>query len=104
MGAYLGGARDSDAEMILAYGRKTGLAFQIVDDVLDETQSYETLGKTAGKDRKQQKATYPSVFGMEESRRMVRQLTEEACQLVRPLGRPAAPLIEIAGFLETRSH
>jgi geranylgeranyl diphosphate synthase type II len=104
MGAYLGGARDSDAETILAYGRKIGLAFQIVDDLLDETQSYETLGKTAGKDRKHQKATYPSIFGMEESRRMVRQLTEDACQLVRSLGNPAATLIEIAGFLETRCH
>ena len=104
MGAYLGGASDSEAEKILSYGRKIGLAFQIVDDVLDETQSRETLGKTAGKDRKHQKATYPSVFGMEDSRRMVRQLTDEACQLARSMGGPATTLVEIAEFLESRCH
>jgi geranylgeranyl diphosphate synthase type II len=86
------------------YGRKIGLAFQIVDDVLDETQSRETLGKTAGKDRKHQKATYPSVFGMEESRQMVRKLTEEACHLAWSLGGPATTLVEIAEFLESRCH
>jgi len=93
LGAYLGGANESDARNILAYGRKIGLAFQIVDDVLDETE---------GRDRERRKATYPSVFGLDPSRRMVRQLTEEACQLVQPLGASSSTLIEIAAFLETR--
>jgi geranylgeranyl diphosphate synthase type II len=67
---------------------------------LDETESRETLGKTAGKDREHRKATWPAVFGLDESRRMVRQLTEEARQIVQPLSSPT--LIEIAGFLEKR--
>jgi len=100
MGAYLGGASESEAQDVLAYGRKIGLAFQIMDDVLDETESGETLGKTAGKDVAHRKATYPSVFGMDESRRMIRRLTEEACQIVRPLR--SSTLIEIAEFLEKR--
>jgi len=100
IGAYLGGASASEADRVRDYGRKIGLAFQIMDDVLDETESAETLGKTAGKDREHRKATYPAVFGMEESRRMIRRLTEEACQIAQPLASPT--LIEIAGFLEKR--
>ncbi len=100
IGAYLGGASESEAERVRDYGRKIGLAFQIMDDILDETESGETLGKTAGKDREHRKATWPAVFGLDESRRMVRQLTEEACQIVQPLASPT--LIEIAGFLEKR--
>jgi len=100
MGAFLGGANETDAENILRYGLKIGLAFQIMDDVLDETESGKTLGKTAGKDRAHRKATYPSVFGLPESRQMIRKLTEEACQIVKPLA--ASTLIEIAEFLEKR--
>jgi geranylgeranyl diphosphate synthase, type II len=100
LGAYLGGASESDSERVRAYGRKIGLAFQIMDDILDETESAETLGKTAGKDREVRKATWPAVYGLDESRRMVKQLTEEACQIAQPLASPT--LIEIAGFLEKR--
>ena len=100
LGAWLGGASESESERVRAYGRKIGLAFQIMDDILDETETGETLGKTAGKDREDRKATWPAVFGLDESRRMVRQLTEEACQIVQPLASPT--LIEIAGFLEKR--
>jgi len=102
MGAYLGGASASEEERVLNYGRKIGLAFQIMDDVLDETESGQTLGKTAGKDREHRKATYPAVIGLEASRRMIRQLTEEACRIVQPLSSPT--LIEIAEFLERRCH
>jgi geranylgeranyl diphosphate synthase type II len=102
IGAYLGGASDAEAALLRAFGRQIGLAFQIMDDVLDETESGETLGKTAGKDRQRRKATYPAVFGLDESRRMIRSLTREACALVEPLGATAAILIEIAHFLETR--
>ena len=100
LGAYLGGASEADADRVRAYGRKIGLAFQIMDDILDETESAETLGKTAGKDREVRKATWPAVYGLGESRRMVKQLTEEACQIALPLASPT--LIEIAGFLEKR--
>jgi len=100
IGAYLAGASESEEHSVRAYGRKIGLAFQIMDDILDETESGETLGKTAGKDREDRKATWPAVYGIDESRRMVRQLTEEACEIVLPLASPT--LIEIAGFLEKR--
>ncbi|HET9130961.1 MAG TPA: polyprenyl synthetase family protein, partial [Terriglobia bacterium] len=100
LGAYLGGASETDSERVRAYGKKIGLAFQIMDDILDETESAETLGKTAGKDREVRKATWPAVFGLNESRRMVKQLTEEACLIAQPLASPT--LTEIAGFLEKR--
>jgi geranylgeranyl diphosphate synthase type II len=102
IGAYLGGSGPDELERILTYGRKIGLAFQIVDDILDETESKETLGKTAGKDRERGKATYPAVFGIDRSRELVRQVTENARQAVRPLGKRAQLLLDIADFLETR--
>ena len=72
--------------------------------VEDDTESRETLGKTAGKDRERRKATYPALLGIEESRRLVRKLTEEARECVTPLGRRAGLLIGISEFLETRGH
>ena len=102
IGAYLAGADESESQQILAYGRKIGLAFQIVDDVLDETATGSALGKTAGKDREHRKATYPAAIGIEESLRMVRQLTEEARQLVKPFGERGSILMEIAGFVIVR--
>jgi geranylgeranyl diphosphate synthase type II len=102
IGAFLGGGRPDELEHILTYGRKIGLAFQIVDDILDETESKETLGKTAGKDRERGKATYPALFGLDRSRELVRQVTGEARQAVRTLGSRAQLLLAIADFLETR--
>jgi geranylgeranyl diphosphate synthase, type II len=102
IGAFLGGSRPDELERIQTYGRKIGLAFQIVDDILDETESKETLGKTAGKDRERGKATYPAFFGIEHSRGLVRQVTEQAREAVRPFGSRAQLLLDIADFLETR--
>lgn len=102
IGAFLGGADGAELDGILKYGQKIGLAFQVVDDILDETQSKDVLGKTAGKDRDRRKATYPAVLGLDESRRIVRQLTEEARAAVLPLGSRAALLLSISEFLETR--
>jgi geranylgeranyl diphosphate synthase, type II len=102
LGGWLGGADGAELAAILQFGQKIGLAFQIVDDVLDETESKEKLGKTAGKDREQGKATYPALLGLDQSRRYVRDLTESARECVRPLGKGAELLIGIADFLETR--
>jgi geranylgeranyl diphosphate synthase type II len=102
LGAYLGGASPAEAEQVLNYGRKIGLAFQIVDDVLDETETKETLGKTAGKDRERGKATYPALYGIDRSRDMVREVTDQARRAVHPLGSRAGLLVEVADFLETR--
>ena len=104
LGAWLGGADATELEALLRFGQRIGLAFQIVDDVLDETESRETLGKTAGKDRKRGKATYPALLGIEQSRRYVRELTEQARVALRPLGRDAELLIGISEFLETRCN
>ena len=102
LGAWLGGSGAEELEALQHFGQKIGLAFQIVDDVLDETASKETLGKTAGKDRERGKATYPALLGIEQSRRYVRELTEQARDAVRPLGRRAELLVGISEFLETR--
>lgn len=104
IGAWLGGAAPSELDALLRFGQKIGLAFQIVDDVLDVTESLETLGKTAGKDQERHKATYPALLGLEYSRKSVRELTEQARNAVLPLGRRAELLVGISEFLETRCN
>ena len=86
------------------YGRHIGLAFQIQDDVLDETASTETLGKTAGKDLAQHKSTYPSLLGLDGARQRATSLFEEARSVVGALPGGAAPLRWLADFIEGRAH
>src|SRR5262249_43714941 len=102
MGSFLGGGNETDLKQISIYGEKIGLAFQIVDDILDETQTRQTLGKSAGKDRKSQKATCPAFYGMERSLQIVKQLTNEARQAAAVLGGRSTLLIDISEYLETR--
>ena len=103
MGGYLGNAPPDELERLVTFGQKIGLAFQIVDDILDETQPLEVLGKTAGKDRQRRKATYPALFGIEQSRQIVRALTAEAREAVLPFDRRGELLTGISEFLESRS-
>ena len=84
------------------YGERVGLAFQIADDLLDVLGSSATLGKTAGKDDHQQKATYPALFGVEESQRLAARLVEEACEAISVSGSRASRLREIAHYLIAR--
>ncbi len=86
------------------FGGKAGLAFQIVDDILDLTQSSEELGKTAGKDAASIKATWPAVYGLEQSRRDAGWLIAEAFAAVEPFGAAADPLKSLARYLTTRTH
>jgi geranylgeranyl diphosphate synthase type II len=102
-GAIFAGATEIDLERVTTYGRKIGLAFQIADDLLDVLGSSATLGKTAGKDDEQRKATYPALYGIEESRRTARRLIEEACQSLEPYGKTASRLQELAHFLIERT-
>ncbi len=102
-GAIYAGASEPDLERITAYGGKIGLAFQIADDLLDVLGSSESLGKTAGKDDRQQKATYPALHGVEESQRIAAALVREACELLEPYGDRSARLREIARFLIARN-
>ena len=78
VGAMLADASESDMEIIRSYGRSIGLAFQIVDDILDIVSTTEELGKDAGSDIEKGKATYPSIVGLEKSRERARELYEES--------------------------
>jgi geranylgeranyl diphosphate synthase type II len=86
------------------FGQKAGLAFQIVDDILDMTQSSEELGKTAGKDTASVKATWPAVYGIEHSRADANQLIADAFAALEPFGPAAGPLKSLAQYLVDRTH
>jgi geranylgeranyl diphosphate synthase type II len=86
------------------FGEKAGLAFQIVDDVLDMTQSSEELGKTAGKDTASIKATWPAVFGIDQSRKDAEQLIADAFAALALFGAAADPLKSLAAYLVERKH
>jgi geranylgeranyl diphosphate synthase type II len=101
-GAIFAGADDATLETITGYGVHIGLLFQIVDDILDVTESSEALGKTAGKDAAQLKATYPAVHGMEKSVAMAEQSMRAALAAVEPLGERGQWLREIAVYLGSR--
>ncbi len=86
------------------FGYHVGLAFQVIDDILDVTQSSKTLGKTAGKDVAAQKATYPAIVGLEKSRSIAAQLTNKAFTALRPFRGRAAALDALAQFLLKRDR
>ncbi len=86
------------------FGENAGLAFQIVDDVLDMTQSSEQLGKTAGKDTASDKATWPAVFGIERSRANAQRFIADAFAALDPFGEAAEPLKALARYLVDRTH
>jgi len=102
-GLYAGAAPD-DVRRLTDFGTKAGLAFQIVDDVLDMTQDSEHLGKTAGKDVASDKATWPAVFGIEQSRKDATRLINEAFAALEPYGEAAAGLKAVARYLVDRTH
>ncbi len=101
-GAMAGGAPDNELKLIEEYGKLIGLVFQIVDDLLDIEGSQEELGKSIGKDAGVNKATFPSVYGIEESRAKAAELTEKARQIIAPLGEKALKLDILAEYLLTR--
>jgi len=102
-GAILGGARPDELEALSRYAAAIGLAFQVVDDVLDATESAESLGKTAGKDAAAHKATYVSVHGIEPARQMADGLLRDAIAAVAPLG-PRGALLQALARLIVERH
>ena len=102
-GVYAGGDA-KDVRRLTDFGRRAGLAFQIVDDVLDVTQDSEQLGKTAGKDLTSDKATWPAVFGIEASRAHANKLISEAFAELAPYGEAAEGLKAVARYLVERTH
>jgi len=103
MGAVCGGANKSQLESLYEYGLKIGLGFQIADDVLDVCASSEQLGKTAGKDAKADKCTYPAVVGIEKSKQLAENLADEAVSLLAPFGQKADTLRKLAVALLERT-
>lgn len=103
-GAILAGASESDLSRLTRYSQNIGLAFQIIDDILDITSTTEILGKSAGKDLQAQKVTYPSLWGIEESQRKATQLVTDAKAELSVFGDRAEPLCSIADFITSRSH
>jgi geranylgeranyl diphosphate synthase type II len=102
LGAIYAGATDAQYAAISCYGEHIGLAFQIVDDILDVEESSEVLGKTAGKDAQQHKITFPAVYGLETSRSMAEQECERAHQVLDPFGERAVRLHELADLIVRR--
>jgi geranylgeranyl diphosphate synthase type II len=103
-GGIIAGASSQDVQRLTNYSQNIGLAFQIIDDILDITATQEQLGKTAGKDLAAKKVTYPSLWGIEESRKKAQQLITAACAELEPYGEKAVPLQAIAHFIISRNN
>lgn len=104
VGGILAGADEPTLTALSTYGERVGLAFQIIDDVLDVVGEDEKLGKRSGSDAAQSKATYPAVYGISSSREMAAQLTADAIAALGELGRRGRILRDLARSLLTREH
>ncbi|HMK77942.1 MAG TPA: farnesyl diphosphate synthase [Thermodesulfobacteriota bacterium] len=104
VGAKLGGAKGEILNALTRYGESVGLAFQIVDDILNVEGKAALMGKKTGSDLSRGKATYPSVLGLEESKKKGRELVKMAVDALKPFGPEADPLREIARFVAAREY
>ncbi len=98
-GAIIGSASEKEYEAITEFAENLGLLFQITDDLLDVTQTTNTLGKTAGKDISAEKATYPAVYGIEESRKLASKVHQDACLELNKIDKQTDLLREIADYI-----
>ena len=103
LGGLAAGAAAGDLERLTRYGEAIGLAFQIADDVLDETGNVEATGKGTPRDRERGKSTYPTAIGLEASRARLRVLLDEALDAIAPFGERAAGLRTIARMVVERA-
>jgi geranylgeranyl diphosphate synthase, type II len=101
-GAIAGGANETDLQRLRSFGGLIGWAFQVTDDILDVEESSAALGKTAGKDQAQQKATYPALFGIDKSREFARDLATRAIAELEVFGARAKNLRDVGEFLVLR--
>ncbi|BCX47338.1 farnesyl-diphosphate synthase [Haloferula helveola] len=104
LGAMSANATDGKLESLSTFGHALGLAFQVIDDILDVTQTTEKLGKTAGKDEAVAKATYPAILGLDKARKEAHRLTKKAMSALEPFGRKAHRLRQIAEYLLERDY
>ena len=102
-GAIIGGASEAELTAITSYGSHLGLLFQITDDFLDVTATAEDLGKTPGKDARSNKATYPALHGMEDTRAAAIQAHRDACEALDQIAQPTEALRHIADFILHRT-
>jgi len=101
-GAVIGGASTEELQALAAYASKLGLLFQITDDLLDVTQTTKSLGKTAGKDVSAEKATYPSFYGINETRKLAHSVYADAIECLEPINRQLDLFHAIAHFIRDR--
>lgn len=104
LGGIVAGASSTNRQHLLDYAQAIGLAFQVVDDVLDVTADTATLGKTAGKDAADNKPTYVSILGLEASQQLLADLKAQAHHALLPLGAGAQSLARLADFIVDRNH
>jgi geranylgeranyl diphosphate synthase type II len=103
-GALLAGADGERTAALARYAVKVGLAFQVVDDILNVTGDPTRLGKAVGTDREREKSTYPALLGLEASREMARRLVEEALRALGEFDKRAHPLRALAAYVIRRNH
>jgi geranylgeranyl pyrophosphate synthase len=104
IGGICGGANEKQLKRLREYGLKTGLGFQIADDILDVCGTSEQLGKTSGKDARQGKQTYPAVVGLEKSKKLAKKLADEAVAALGSFGEKAGVLRQLAESLLNRTR
>jgi geranylgeranyl diphosphate synthase, type II len=104
LGGMSANCTEAQLKALTDFGYHVGLAFQVIDDILDVTQTSDKLGKTAGKDTKAQKATYPAIVGLEKSRKIAERLTNHAFAALKPLGGRAQALRGLAEYLLKRDR
>lgn len=103
-GAILSGADKNELKLWDRFGEIVGLIFQITDDILDVTSTTKKLGKTAGKDAKQKKATFPAIYGLEKSRKIVLKLLLEAKKILYKIKRPTRDILNLVTYIATREN
>lgn len=104
LGAMTANVTPKKLEALTTFGYNLGLAFQVIDDILDVTQTTEQLGKTAGKDEAVDKSTYPAILGLEKSRKEAARLTKKSLDALKPFGKKAQRLEQIAHYLLDREY
>ena len=104
IGAILADATAADFARLTQYGESIGLAFQIVDDILNETSTAEQLGKAVGSDRERGKATYPALYGLDAAREEARRLSAEATAQLSDLHGDPSVLLDLAQYVVDRIH
>jgi geranylgeranyl pyrophosphate synthase len=104
VGGIVAGATESQLSALTSFGRNLGLAFQITDDLLDVAGSEVAVGKRLAKDARRGKHTFPQILGVDESRRRVTRLIDDACAMIELFGQRGAPLAKLARFVATREN